>query len=304
MKPDRATVAGIRHSTAAVNGTRLHYVTAGEQGTPVLLVHGFPETWWAFRTLIPLLASRHRVYAVDLRGFGDSDVADENSSGAIAAEDLHVLIEHLSVGPVHVVGQDVSGGVVYRLAATHPTDVISLTAIEAGLAGFGAERLADVTHGGAWYIGALAAPGIAGLLFEKGARAFIGDYLYPFYGVPTAAVGPDDITEYVRSYGRASGFSGAAGLYRGMLSEGPELRSLAQNLPLQVPVTTIGSRGAGFTHGAFSHVTAQDVTSIHLEGVGHYVAQEEPQLLAHTLIQVFGAAARQVQLSREINHFG
>ena len=61
MNPGQATIAGARHETAAVNGTRLHYVTAGDQGVPVLLVHGFPETWWAFRKLIPPLAARHRV---------------------------------------------------------------------------------------------------------------------------------------------------------------------------------------------------------------------------------------------------
>jgi pimeloyl-ACP methyl ester carboxylesterase len=287
MKPGQATIAGVQHEFAAVNGTRLHYVTAGNQGTPVLLVHGFPETWWAFHKLIPLLAARHRVYAVDLRGFGDSDVADENYSGAVAAEDLHALIEHLSMGSMHVVGQDVSGGVVYRLAATHPEDVISLTAIESGLAGFGAEGLADVTHGGVWYIGALASPGVAGLLFEKEARAFIGEYLYPLYGVPSTAVSPEDVTEFSRTYGRPGGFSGAAGLYRGMLTEGQELRNLAQDVPLRAPVTTVGSRGGGFTHAAFRGVTTQEATSIQLDGVGHYVAQEAPQPLADILIEAF-----------------
>jgi len=291
MHPGQATIAGARHETAAVNGTQLHYVTAGDQGVPVLLVHGFPETWWAFRKLIPLLAARHRVYAVDLRGFGDSDVAGDNYCGAVAAEDLHALIGHLSVGAMHVVGQDVSGGVVYRLAATHSEDVISLTAIESGLAGFGAERLADVTHGGAWYIGALAAPGIAGLLFEKQARAFIGDYLYPLYGAPSTAVGPDDVTEFARTYGRPGGFSGAAGLYRSMLTEGEELRTLAQDKPLPMPVTTIGSRGGEFTYAAFRAVTTQEVTALQLDGVGHYVAQEAPHPLADKLLRALATNA-------------
>jgi len=291
MNPGQAIIAGARHETAAVNGTQLHYVTAGDQGVPVLLVHGFPETWWAFRQLIPLLAARHRVYAVDLRGFGDSGVADENYSSAVAAEDLHALIGQLSVGAVHVVGQDVSGGVIYRLAATHPENVISLTAIESALAGFGAERLADVTHGGAWYIGALAAPGIAGLLFEKEARAFIGEYLYPLYGTPATAVSPEDVTEFARTYGRPGGFSGAAGLYRGMLTEGEELRTLAQDKPLQMPVTTIGSRGGEFTYAAFRGVTTQEVTALRLDGVGHYVAQEAPHLLADRLLEVFATSA-------------
>jgi len=289
--PVSPAVPEVTHHRAHVNGTTLHYVTAGDQGVPVLLVHGFPETWWAFHKLIPLLAARHRVYAVDLRGFGDSDVAGESYSGAVAAEDLHALIGHLSEGPVHVVGQDVSGGVIYRLAATHPENVISLTAIESGLAGFGAEGLADVTHGGVWYIGALAAPGIAGLLFEKEARAFVGDYLYPLYGAPSTAVSPDDVTEFARTYGRPGGFSGAAGLYRGMLTEGEELRTLAQDKPLQMPVTTIGSRGGEFTYAAFRGVTTQEVTALQLDGVGHYVAQEAPHLLADRLLEVLATSA-------------
>lgn len=286
-----ATVAGVRHGTAAVNGTRLHYVTAGDEGAPVLLVHGFPETWWAFRRLIPLLAARHRVYAVDLRGFGDSDVAGEGHSGAVAAEDLHALIKHLSVGPMHVVGQDVSGGVVFRLAATRPEDVVSLTAIESGLAGFGAEKLADVTHGGAWYLGALAAPGVAALLFEGRARAFVGAYLYPLYGVPPGVVGPEDVAELARTYDRPGGFSGAAGLYRDMLTEGDELRALARAVPLRMPVTAVGSRGGGFTHAAFSGVTTQEVTAVQLDGVGHYVAQEAPARLADVLLEAFATHA-------------
>ena len=192
---------------------------------------------------------------------------------------------------MHVVGQDVSGGVVYRLAATHPEDVISLTAIESGLAGFGAEALADVTHGGVWYIGALASPGVAGLLFEKEARAFVGEYLYPLYGVPPTAVSPEDVTEFARTYGRPGGFSGAAGLYRGMLTEGQELLKLTQDVPLRAPVTTVGSRGGGFTHAAFRGVTTQEATSIQLDGVGHYVAQEAPQPLADILIEAFATSA-------------
>jgi pimeloyl-ACP methyl ester carboxylesterase len=291
MQPNEPGHGGVQHKMAAVNGTRLHYVTAGDRGTPVLLVHGFPETWWSFRKLIPVLAAHHRVYAVDLRGFGDSDVADESYSGGVAAEDLHALIEHLGVGPMHVVGQDVSGGVVFRVAATHPEDVSSLAAVESGLAGFGAERLADVTRGGAWYVGALAAPGVASLLFEKEARAFVGDYLYPLYGVPPTAVSPEDVTEYARTYGRRGGFSGAAGLYRGMITEGHELRTLAQDRPLRVPVTAVGSRGGDFTHAAFSSVTTGKVTAIQLDGAGHYVAQEAPQRLADVLLESFAASA-------------
>src|SRR5471032_1423883 len=115
-----ASIPEVTHHHVAINGSDVHYVSAGSNGSPVLLVHGFPETWWTFHKLIPLLAAGHRVYAVDLRGFGDSD----NGSGAYdsktSAEDLHLLIEELNVGPVHLNGQDISGATVLRLAATHP----------------------------------------------------------------------------------------------------------------------------------------------------------------------------------------
>jgi len=289
MKNERS-VAGLRHLRAEVNGTRLHVVAAGDRGTPALLVHGFPETWWAFRELLPLLAEHHRVHAVDLRGFGDSDVAGDDYTSAVAAEDLHALIRHLDLGPVQVVGQDVSGGAVYRLAATHPEDVAGLTVIEAGLAGYGAEALSDVVRGGAWYIGALAAPGVDGLMFAPRARAFIEAH-YPRYGVGPSVVGPEDVAELARTYGRPGGFSGAAGLYRSMLAEGDELRALARSAPLRMPVTTVGSSGGGFTHESFRAVAGRPVTDVRLDGVGHYVAQEAPQRLADVLVEAFAVTS-------------
>src|ERR1700730_6964766 len=96
------TVAGITHHRANVNGTELHYVSAGTEGSPVLLVHGFPETWWTFRKVIPLLAASHRVFAVDLRGFGDSDNGAGTYDSKTSAEDLHFLSEKLNLGPIHL----------------------------------------------------------------------------------------------------------------------------------------------------------------------------------------------------------
>ena len=116
----QAPLAGITHHYAKINGTKLRYVSAGTKGTPVLLVHGFPETWWTFHKLIPLLAASHRVYAVDLRGFGDSDNGPGAYDSKTSAKDLHLLIEQLKVGPVHLSGQDISGATVLRLAAPTP----------------------------------------------------------------------------------------------------------------------------------------------------------------------------------------
>jgi pimeloyl-ACP methyl ester carboxylesterase len=276
-----ATIPAVDHHRAGLNGTELHYVTAGTSGSPVLLVHGFPETWWVFHKLIPLLSEHHRVFAVDLRGFGDSATAMPEHDSTTSAKDLSELITWLDVGPVHLTGQDISGSSTFRVAATHPELVKSYTGIETGLPGFGAEMLADVTHGGAWHIGVLAAPDIPEMLLAGRERAFLTDYAIPSLTVIRDAFTDTDVDELVRSYARPDAFAGAAGLYRSLLSEGKELRQLATR-KLGMPVLAVAGRSGDFTPATLRQV-ATDVTALRIEGIGHYVAMEAPEQLAAAL---------------------
>ena len=145
--PAAATISQVTHHTAKVNGADLHYVSAGTSGTPVLLTHGFPESWWTFRGVIPPLAAEHQVIAVDLPGFGDSGHGPGEYTSSFAAESVRQLIEQLDIGPVHLTGQDIGGVSTFRLAATYPELLRSYTAIETGLPGFGLEMLADGFRG-------------------------------------------------------------------------------------------------------------------------------------------------------------
>jgi pimeloyl-ACP methyl ester carboxylesterase len=282
MSPE---LPGISHHRSRVNGTELHYVAAGTSGSPILLVHGFPETWWIFRKVIPLLAAKHRVFAVDLRGFGDSANAPGDHDSKILAEDLHHLIADIGVGPVHLTGQDISGATAFRLAVTHPEDVLSFTAIEMGLAGFGLEGLADVTHGGAWHIGFLAAPGIPEMLLAGREREFLGQFAFPTMCATPEAISKGDVDEFVRTYSRADGWRGAIGLYQSMLKEGAEIKALAEKPGLNLPVLAVGAGGGAFTVGTMSKVAGTQVRSVQLDGVGHYVAMEAPERLSKALLE-------------------
>ena len=290
--PTGATIPEVTHHRAELNGTTLHYVAAGSHGTPILLVHGFPETWWAFHKLIPLLAEHHRVFAVDLRGFGDSGNGPGTYDSATAAEDLHLLIEHLGVGPVHLTGQDIAGATVFRLATAYARDVLSLTAIETGLPGFGMEALADVTHGGVWYIGVLTAPGIPEMLLTGREREFMGRFLFPALTVIPGAVTDADLDEFVRTYARHDGWRGATGLYRSMLSEGADIKALAQAPGLNVPVLAVGARAGSFTLATLTQAASTQVSSVSLDGVGHYAAMEAPEELAKAIVEFAGSIDR------------
>lgn len=279
-----ATISGVDHHHVDVNGTTLHYVSAGSSGSPILLVHGFPESWWAFHKVIPLLSATHQVFTVDLRGFGDSATVADGFDSAVAAEDLHQLIQTLNVGPVHLAGQDIAGGTMFRLAATHPEDVLSFTATEMGLAGFGLEGLGDITHGGSWHIGVLAAPGIAEMLFTGHEEEVLGQWAFPSMTAVTGSITEEDIREFVRVYARTNGWRGAIGLYQSMLAEGESIKDLASSHPIAVPALAVGGFGGPFTFGTLSQVVDGDVESVQLDGVGHYVALEAPQALADAIL--------------------
>jgi len=231
------------------------------------------------------LSKDHRVFAVDLRGFGDSAKAAEDYDSAVSAKDLSELIVRLNIGPVHLTGQDISGPTTFRIAASFPELVQSYTAIETGLPGFGLELLADVTHGGAWHIGVLAARGIPEMLLVGRERAFLTKYAIPsLCGTPDAFT-DDDIDELVRSYSRPDGFGGAIGLYRSMLREGDDIRRLATQ-KLAMPVLAIGGGSGEFTPATLRQI-ATNVSAVSLDGIGHYVAMEASDRLADALLTFY-----------------
>ncbi len=281
MSESSPTLPGVTHHHADLNGTRLHYVSAGTEGSPILLVHGWPETWWAFRHLIPLLAASHCVYAVDLRGFGASSKnADADYSQAAFSEDLHQLIGHLGVGPFHVLCQDISGGLTFDFAVQHPEDVKSFTGVETALIGFGLEALADVNNGGAWHVGFLGAPGIPQLLLPGHERDLI-TWAYRVMGATAKGVTPSDLDEFVKAYTGPDAWNGTSGLYQAIFSDKGRTQALASAHPLRVPVLAVNAPG-------LQQVAASEVRTVPIEGVGHLVAQEAPGELADALLAFMG----------------
>jgi pimeloyl-ACP methyl ester carboxylesterase len=283
QSPAGATIAEVTHHVAEVNGADLHYVTAGTSGTPVLLVHGFPESWWAFRRVIPRLAAVHRVIAVDLPGFGDSGHEPGEYTSEFAAGSLRQLIEQLGLGPVHLTGQDIAGPTTFRLAAGHGELIRSYAAVETGLPGFGLEMLADVTHGGTWHIGVLAAPGIPEMLLTGRERDFLAGYAFPSMSGTPGAITDHDIDEFTRVYSCPRGFCGATGLYRSMLMEGEEMQQIVAAAKLTMPVLAVAAGTGDFTHRTVTQI-AEHVTEARLDGIGHLAALEDPEALAETLL--------------------
>ena len=120
---------------ADLKDVRLHYVTAG-QGMPVVLIHGIPETSYAWRHVIPLLEDKHKIIAPDLRGLGDSSRPYHGYDKKTLADDVWRLMhDHLGIKQFAVVGHDFGSPVASRLAIDHPDAVTHLALLDVGVPG-------------------------------------------------------------------------------------------------------------------------------------------------------------------------
>lgn len=120
----------VRHRFVTVRGTRLHVAETGSDASPaMILLHGFPQHWYAWRTVLTDLAESHHVVAVDLPGFGWSDPATHGYSTAERARDVVALLDELNIDAADLVGHDWGAWLAFRIALDAPTRVRRLVSI-------------------------------------------------------------------------------------------------------------------------------------------------------------------------------
>jgi pimeloyl-ACP methyl ester carboxylesterase len=124
----------IASGTAEIDGVRVHYLTAG-QGPSLLLLHGYAETSLMWKPVMPLLAQRFTVIAPDLPGIGDSAIPGNGLDMKTAATRMHALVKSLGAEKAKVVGHDIGLMVAYAYAAQFPTEVEKLVVMDAFLPG-------------------------------------------------------------------------------------------------------------------------------------------------------------------------
>ena len=111
-------------SFVASDGVKIHYLTLGDQGSPVVLIHGFSgsaEGNWFSNGVAEALAGKHRVVAIDCRGHGQSDKPhDPTKYGPQMAKDVFELMDHLKLDKAHVHGYSMGGMITTQLLAAHP----------------------------------------------------------------------------------------------------------------------------------------------------------------------------------------
>ncbi len=180
------------HHTASVNGIQMHYVIGGH-GDPVVLLHGWPETWYEWRHVMPALAKNYTVIAPDLRGLGDSSKPLTGYDGKTLAEDIHQLVTQLGFKTIFLVGHDIGSFVVYPYAAEHPSEVKRLVIMEVPPPDFFPPGVVP------WWFPFHQTPDVPEALVQGKEMTYLS-WFYQNLAYNPAAITQADINEYVSHY--------------------------------------------------------------------------------------------------------
>jgi pimeloyl-ACP methyl ester carboxylesterase len=258
-----------------IGDLRLHAVIGGE-GPPLLLVHGWPETWYAWRLLMPALARDFQVIAVDQRGRGLSDKpADGYDTGTLAA-DLIALMDALGHERFAVVGHDTGFAISYALAADHPERIDRLALAEIpgspGAAPSPPVLVPGPINDRLWHLSFNRLEKINEQLVEGRERIF---FAWEFDAAANKLPG-EVIDYYVGLLSDPDALRGSFGFYRALdTTIAQDGRRRTQRLTM--PVLAIGGEASFGEHVADAmKLVADDVQSLVIPGAGHFVAEEAP----------------------------
>jgi pimeloyl-ACP methyl ester carboxylesterase len=277
------------HHTAQVNGTRLHYVTAGE-GPPVMLLHGWPQTWYEWRHVIDLLSDEYQVVAPDLRGFGYSAKPAAGYDADTMAADLAALADHLGLRDVTVLGHDWGAVFGYVYAAKTPSQVRALGIVEMALPGVGVmeQAMAPQPQGNfLWHMGFQSVPDLPELLIAGKERPYLR-WFFEHFAYDPAAITAADLDVYTDAITQVGALRAGLAVYQDFFTTADQVAALAKT-PLEVPVRAYGGEAClgGATLASVQAVAPAAEGGV-IERCGHWAGEERPDVVASIVRDLAG----------------
>jgi pimeloyl-ACP methyl ester carboxylesterase len=276
------------HHMASVNGIQLHYVTGGE-GDPIILLHGWPETWYEWRHIMPALAKNYTVIAPDLRGLGDSSKPLTGYDGKTVAEDIHQLVTQLGFRTIFLVGHDIGTQIAYSYAAEHPTEVEKLVVMDLTIPGFAPPGITP-----RWWFFFHQTPDVPEALVEGKEMEYLSWHLRGLALNPSA-ITQEAINEYVSHYSAPGGMRAGFEYYRAFQENVMQNQNYSKT-KLPMPVLALGGSyipvlGGNITMPSIIYgmqQLAENVQGIKVPNSGHFIAEEQPQFVINQLSDFFG----------------
>ncbi|ONI86364.1 alpha/beta hydrolase [Actinosynnema sp. ALI-1.44] len=279
---------GFRSEYADVNGTRLHYVIGGE-GKPVVLLGGWPHTWWEFHKVMPPLAEHYRVVVVDIRGMNLSAKPESGYDKKTMARDIHELVRHLGFDRVDLVGHDIGAMVAFSFAANHPDAIDKLVMVDVPHPD---EDLYDLTllpkPGQAlhlWWFAFNQLTALPQVLLAGNVRALV-DHLSDLMLLDPANIDEKAREIYAKAYDSPDAIRASNGWYQTFGQDAVDMKSYA---PLTLPVLALTSRPADEDYAVKSlRKSVVDPRFEPIPGTGHYIPEEQPEAMVAAIRKFLG----------------
>lgn len=286
----------LKHGVAELEpGVRLHYVATGSGSRTMVLLHGYPQTWWEWRHVLPpLVRAGWRVIAVDYRGAGGSSKPPTGYDKRTMAADIYKLLrEHLGVaGPVTMVGHDIGMMVAYAFASEYPTSVEKLVLMEAPLPGTAAydatvasTKLNNATM---WHFFFHNAQNSLAESLTAGRERLYLQHFYERLAFDQEAITEVDLDLYASHYSAAGAMRAGFEVYRAFDRDAVDNKAaLKKNGRLTMPVLALGGTSSFYLPIAKTMLAevAKKVTVVGIPDAGHWIAEENPKALVEEILK-------------------
>jgi pimeloyl-ACP methyl ester carboxylesterase len=276
-----AAAPAIDSRTAEIDGLKIHYLIAGH-GPTVILLHGYAETSFMWRPIMPLLAKRFTVIAPDLPGIGNSDIPKDGLDMKTSAIRIHALAGSLGVTKARVVGHDIGLMVAYAYAAQFPAEVEKLVVMDAFLPGVeGWEAIYNDPN--IWHFRFHGPTPEA--LVQGREDIYFAYFWNDLAADKTRSLPEADRRAYVAAYSRPGRMRAGWAYFVSFMQTAKDFTPLAQT-KLTMPVLSIGGdKSLGVALGDQMKLVATHVTVIVLKNAGHWSMEEQPKETMDALVK-------------------
>ena len=279
-----AQATTIHDRTLVAGAQTFRYLSAGTQGQPIVLLHGWPQNADEFRKIIPDLAKHHVVYAPDLSGIGGTTAPGKNWHKEILARDIKRFVNALGLKEPLIVGHDIGGMIAYAYARQFPKDLGGLAILDVPMPGLAPwDDVAKSQH--AWHFDFHDQKGLAENLVAGRQAEYFRYFIYK------TAANPETITEseiavYAKAYGSPDQLRAGFELYRAFDDDAAFFKS--HNEPFDVPMLVVGGQYSmqatlPVMAKSFADSGATNVRTAVIAGAGHWLADEQPARTAAVL---------------------
>jgi pimeloyl-ACP methyl ester carboxylesterase len=279
--------AGFREQRVQVGDVAINYVRGGH-GPTLVLLHGYPQTWYTWREILPELARHYTVIAPDLRGAGKSDAPAGGYDKKTLAADVHGLLTRLGLKrDIRLVGHDIGTMVAYAYAAAHPRDVTKLVLSEAPIPDKSLYTFPALTAKGPgfWNFGYFSLTnGLPERMVDGREEQWVERFVDSLE-VKKNGVSDKQVREYARYLRDDAHLRASFEWFRAFPKDVADNRAY-RTKKLTMPVLAIGARGSlGDFVPTQVRKYAGHVTGIVIEDSGHWIFEEQPEQLTRTLLR-------------------